>query len=97
MIFWATINIATALLVSGIVVYMLSAYHERFSLIERLSMAGVASGMLLRIGPILGRDILMTVSPFDDWATTFLHTALAGAAVCILARTEKGKMWKDKP
>ena len=95
MIFWTTVNIATACLVSGIVVYMFSAYHERFRVYERLVMGGIASGMILRIGPIIGKNILAADSPYDDWATSFLHISLAGAALCVLYRMErKGEAWR---
>ncbi|GEM_PF-3801560 len=89
MIFWTIVNIATALLVSGIVVYMLNAYHERFVIYERVALVMIASGMLLRIGPILGKNILKVDSPFDDWSTSFLHLGVAGLFVCLLWRMER--------
>lgn len=95
MIFWTTVNIITACLVSAIVVYMMSAYHERFRLYERLAMVGVASGMILRIGPIVGKNLLAADSPYDDWATSMLHLSLAAAAVCVLWRMErKADVWR---
>lgn len=89
MIFWTALNIGTACIVSAIVVYMFSAYHERFKAYERLVMGGIASGMILRIGPILGNNLLNADSPYDDWATSFLHVSLAGAALCVLWRMER--------
>lgn len=89
MIFWTTVNIVTACLVSAIVVYMMFAYHERFKVYERLVMGGIASGMILRIGPIIGKNLLSADSPYDDWATSFLHLSLLGAAVCVLYRMER--------
>lgn len=89
MIFWTIVNVVTALLVSGIVVYMLNAYHERFSIYERVALVMIASGMVMRIAPILGKNILKVESPFDDWSTSFLHLGVAGLFVCLLWRMER--------
>lgn len=89
MIFWTIVNVATALLVSGIVVYMLNAYHERFVIYERVALVMIAAGMLLRIGPILGKNILKVESPFDDWSVSFLHLGIAGLFICMLWRMER--------
>ena len=90
MIFWTILNIATALIVSAIVVYMLFAYHDRFSLYVRLAMGMVASGMILRIGPLLGKNLLNVESPFDNWSTTFLHVGVAALFICWFWDIEKG-------
>lgn len=89
MIFWTIVNVATALLVSGIVVYMLNAYHDRFVIHERVGLVMVAAAMLLRIGPILGKNILKVESPFDDWSVSFLHVGIAVLAISLLWRMER--------
>lgn len=77
MITLSIINAVTAVAVSMALVYMFCAYHERFNWAERLGLSITASGMLLRVGPILGKNILKVVSPYDDWSPTFLHIGVA--------------------
>lgn len=89
MIFWTVLNIVTGLMVAAIVVYMLAAYDHRFRVIERLVMVGVASGMVLRIGPILGTNLLKVDTPYDNWSVALMHISLLAGAVCILQRMEK--------
>lgn len=74
---WASINIASAIVVSMIVAYKLGAYPDHFNLGERVGMGLTASGMLMRIGPILGHGVFGERSPFDDWSVTVLHVGLA--------------------
>lgn len=88
MIFWTTVNIVSGLMVAAIVVYMLAAYDHRFKVIERLVMVGVASGMVLRIGPILGTNILKIETPYDNWSVSLMHLSLLAGALCLLSRME---------
>jgi len=74
---WASINIASAIVVSMIVAYKLGAYPDQFILGERIGMGATAAGMLMRIGPILGKGVFGEQTPFDDWSVTLLHMGLA--------------------
>lgn len=92
MIFWTIINISTAMLVAAIVVYQLTAYHEQFGLFQRAAMGMIAAGMLLRIGPILGKNVLDETSPFDDWSVSLLHIGVALWFLCRLYELERGNV-----
>ena len=76
MIVWVLLNIASAVIVSMIVVFKLTAYGDDFILGEKIGMGTIAAGMLMRVGPILGKNLLFEQTPFDDWSTTLLHVGL---------------------
>lgn len=85
---WWIVNITTAALVAMIVAYKMGAYPEQFLLGERIGMGMIATGMVLRIGPILGKNF-MFASPFDDWSVTMLHVGLAVYFVSRLYRVHR--------
>lgn len=97
---WVIINVASALIVSVIVAYKLGCYHDHFNRGEGFGMALIASGMLLRIGPIVGRNIFDQASPFDDWSVLLLHVGLAMYFLARLWRVHKhwyrNKLAKDQ-
>lgn len=74
---WVVINVCTALVVAIVLAYMLAAYSDEISRAERLGLGITGAGMLLRIGPIVARNIMATDSPFDDWSVSFLHLGMA--------------------
>lgn len=95
MIFWTIFNIVAGLAVAAIVVYMMAAYDHRFRPMERLVMVGVASAMVLRIGPILGTNLLKIDTPYDNWSVALMHLSLLFGAICILKRMETCKdVWR---
>jgi len=85
-LFWTSLNIVSGLLASAGIIYMLTAYEERFGWFERAMLAMISAAMVLRIAPILGRNIFDTETPFDLWSTSLLHIGLAGYVMC--------KIWK---
>ncbi len=87
---WAAINTATAAAACWAAIYLLAGFHDRMSLFERLMVTGIASTMVLRLGPIFGRPLQVT-SPFDNWSVTFLHVHLVGALSFLIWRAEKGR------
>lgn len=89
MIFWTAINIITALAVAALVVYMLGAYDHLFRPLEKLAMVTLASMMVLRIGPILGTNLLKIDTPYDGWSVAVMHISILVGASCILGRMEK--------
>jgi len=89
MIGWTIINIATAVIVSMIVVFKLKAYGDEFNLGEKYGMGMIAAGMLMRIGPILGKNVLYVDTPFDDWSVSLLHVGLATYFIARLYRVHK--------
>ncbi|MGI4744951.1 MAG: hypothetical protein ACRYGI_11650 [Janthinobacterium lividum] len=73
---WTIINTATAIIASIVAAYMLGAYPEKFNIFERVGMGAASAGMILRIGPIVGRATCQK-SPFDDWSVTLLQVGFA--------------------
>lgn len=88
MIFWTTFNIVTAVGAALVLVFMLFAYEQRFTFLERLVIVGMASSMVLRIGPILGTNLLKVDSPFDYWSVSLLQLSFLIGALCVTARLE---------
>ncbi len=88
MIFWTAFNTITALGAAMLLVYMVLAYEERLRFLERLVIVGLASSMVLRIGPILGAKLLKTDSPFDFWSVSLLQVSFLIGALCVIARFE---------
>ncbi len=86
---WAVINILTALIVATICVFKLSGYYDTFNWGERIGMAGIATMMVLRVGPILGRSAVPGPSPFDDGSIAGLHISLAIFFVARLVRLHR--------
>lgn len=77
MSFWVVVNVLSALIVSAIVAYKVGGYHDHFNKGETWGMVLIASGMLLRIGPIVAKQLNYPRSPFDDWSVLLLHIGLA--------------------
>lgn len=77
MIGWTIINVASALIAAMIVAYKVGGYPDSFNHGERLGMCLIGAGCLMRIGPIVGKNLLLAKSPFDDWSVTLLHVGLA--------------------
>jgi hypothetical protein len=88
MIGWLIVNVASSVVVACIVAYKLGAYPDRFSLGEKIGMGLISTGMLLRIGPMLGKS-LDVASPYDDWSVSLLHV---GLAVYFVSRMLRYKM-----
>jgi len=86
---WTIINVLSSIVVAMIVTFKLLAYPDQFTLGERMGMAGIAAGMLMRIGPILGRNFFGEQTPFDDWSVTLLHVGLATYFIARLARIHR--------
>lgn len=93
---WATLNIVSALIVAAIVVYKLSGYYDTFNWGERIGMGGTATFMILRLGPILGREAIPGASPFDDWTVAALHASLALYFVSRLYRLHRHWIRNDR-
>lgn len=74
---WVVINVVSAVLVAAIVAYKLCGYSDLFTLGERIGMGAIAAGLLLRIGPIVGKNLFDDATPFDDWSVLLLHVGLA--------------------
>lgn len=89
MIAWVIINTLSSLIVAMIVAYKLGAYPDQFTLGERVGMGMIATGMILRIGPIIGKNLWDSSSPFDDWSVTFLHVGLAVYFIARLLRVHR--------
>lgn len=89
MIGWTILNVLSAIVVASIVAFKLGAYPEYFTLGERLGMGAIAAGMLMRIAPIVGKNLLGTASPFDDWSVLLLHTGLATYFIARLLRVHR--------
>jgi hypothetical protein len=85
---WVILNVATAVMVATVLAYMLARYSDDISRAERLGLGMAGAGMLLRIGPIIARNILAENSPFDDWSVTFLHVGMAVYVIGWLWRKE---------
>lgn len=94
MIFWTTINIATAIIAACCMGYSLAAYYDHFTRVERGAMGAVGASMLLRIGPILGKGPLDMVTPYDDWSVSCLHIGIATLCICVFLRIEKWRPWR---
>lgn len=90
-LFWTIVNIVMGLISSAGIVYMLHAYDERFGWIERFTMTLIAAGMVLRIAPILGRNVFETDTPFDVWSTSLLHIGVAGYVAVKIYKLERGE------
>lgn len=88
MIFWPLFNTITAIGAAMALVYMLLAYEDRFRSLERIALVGAASSMVLRVGPILGKDVLRGDSPFDYWSVSLLQLSFLIGALCVIARLE---------
>lgn len=89
MIFWMVSNMVTGAISCWVVTYLMVRHREKLILIERLSMGVVASCMILRMGPQAGK-IYDVQSPFDGWATSLMHIALAVLFVRWAIRLEGG-------
>lgn len=92
---WVVINIVSAVIVAMIVAYKLGGYADSFNLGERLGMGLIATGMLLRVGPIISRNLWDMRSPFDDWSTLVLHVGLAIYFVARLVRVHR-HWWRNE-
>lgn len=66
---WPIINTATGALAAAFLAYVLFTRVNRFSLAERLGMAGWGAGMILTIAPIL----VQGPTPFEDWAGALIR------------------------
>lgn len=77
MIGWTIANVASSLIVAMIVAFKLGGYSDSFNWGERWGMMAIATGMLLRIAPIVSKGLALGASPFDDWSTTLLQLGLA--------------------
>lgn len=86
---WAAINIATGVCVAGIIIYLLAGYGDTYNKGEWIGKFGIATFSILRIGPILGRRVLETDTPFDDWTVTGLHISLVIYFVSRAVRVQK--------
>ncbi len=93
---WAAINIVSGLVVATIIVVKLAGYYDTFNWGERIGMAGIATMMVLRIGPILGRNVLLGDSPFDDWPVAGLHISLALYFVARMVRLHRHWIRNDR-
>lgn len=91
--FWVVANTAGAIIVATVLAYMLHAYADEICLAERIGLGAAGAAMLLRIGPIIGRNVMAETSPFDDWSVTFLHIGMAVYALGWLWRKE-GHAWR---
>ena len=89
MIVWVLLNIASAVIVSMIVVFKLTAYGDDFILGEKIGMGTIAAGMLMRVGPILGKNLLFEQTPFDDWSVLLLHLGLVCYFVARMYRVHR--------
>lgn len=85
---WVVINIVTALIAAVIIVYMLGRYGHELTSTETAGWYMSATGLVLRIGPIIGSKVLFATSPFDDWSVSLLHVGLAVAAAGWLWRKD---------
>ena len=85
---WLIVYLLTALPVCCLMVYALLAYSERMTFIERGVIGMIAATMLLRLGPIIGKNIMRDTSPFDDWSISLLNVCLLLGAVCVIRRIE---------
>jgi hypothetical protein len=74
---WVAVNVFSAAIVALIVLYKLGGYSDMFTLGERIGMGTIMAACVMRIGPIIGKNLLNDPSPFDDWSTTLLHFGLA--------------------
>lgn len=88
MIFWPLFNTATAIAAAMALVYMLLAYEDRFRFLERIVLIAMSSSMVLRVGPILGKDVFKGDSPFDYWSVSILQLSFLIGALCVIARLE---------
>jgi len=86
MIIWVIVNVASSLVVAMIVAFKMGAYADMYNRGEKIGMGLIVAGMLLRIGPILGKNLLFLQSPFDDWSTLLLHVGLAIYFIARLCR-----------
>lgn len=89
MIGWVIINVVSAVLVAMIVAYKLGAYPHQFTLGEQVGMGLIAAGMLMRIGPIVGKNLIGQNSPFDDWSVLLLHVGLAIYFIARIVRVHR--------
>lgn len=76
MIFWAVSNMVTGAVSCWVVAYLLVRHREKLVPVERVSMGVVAGCMVMRMGPQAGGALDIT-TPFDNWATSLMHMALA--------------------
>lgn len=86
MIGWIIINVVTSVLVAMIVVFKITAFHDHFTLAERVGMGMIGAAVLMRCGPIIATKLLASPSPFDDWSTTLLNVGLAVYFIARLLR-----------
>ena len=92
MIFWAAVNVATALAVSWIGTYMLVRHPGVLSRMEELAIGVIAGCMVLRVAPILGKRVLDMPTPFDDWATSVMQIGVAVLFLGWMRRMERRRV-----
>lgn len=88
MMTWATINIASGVLVACLAAYLLGAHVHRFNLLERVGFGLMGGASILTIGPIMSRVSLISVSPYDDWSAPLLRVGCAMALIGVWGRLE---------
>lgn len=89
MIFWLIAYILTGLPVACLSVYALFAYSDKMNTVERLVVGMIGATMILRLGQVLGRNLMKSASPFDDWSISLLNLCLLVGAICLIIRGER--------
>lgn len=83
---WVAMNIASTLLAAFFTAVIPAAYHDALSRIERATLVLLSAALVLRIGPMIAKNVLEATSPYDNWSVAMLHGALISAAICVLRR-----------
>lgn len=85
---WVIFNVATAVIVAMTIVFMIARFGDEISKPERIGLCIVGAGMLLRIGPLIARNVLSQNSPFDDWSSSLMQIGMTAYILGWLWRKE---------
>ncbi len=86
---WAVINITLSIMLATTGAYLIGSYGEKFNWLERTGISVQSGAAILRIGPILSRDdLVVNVSPYDDWSAALFVLGGLLAMLGIIARLE---------
>lgn len=86
---WAIATIAASLLLSMASAYLLASYGDKFNKLEMYGIGLQGGGSVMLVGPILSRnDLVVAVSPFDNWSSVLFITGGFLAMLGIIARLE---------
>lgn len=86
---WVGMNIASALTVAAMAAFLMASFHDLFTRMERAALAMLGAAMILRLGPMIAKNVLETTSPYDDWSVSLLHASLVLAGLCVLRRLDE--------